>query len=401
VHLTASAAAEAQCRNLRFTNEAQKPKMRFMFIWQASQWPEFQVDLAALQAPLASARYAQGRAVGLAGHLHLMDLGALQLQGWADEAIATAQIEGEVLQLNSVRASAARRLGLAETRTAERDARTEATLDVLQAAIAQSQQPLSHAILHGWHAALFPTGRSGIHKIRTGAYRNHADPMQIVTPRLGKPDVVHFQAPDSADVHGHMTQLIDWFNRSLGQTDGLVRAAIAHLWFEAIHPFEDGNGRLGRALSEMALAQDLKTDQRLWSLSQQIWQDRAGYYAELQAATGQANMDVTPWVAWFVGCVHQAANTVWEQMQSAVHKTRFWTALREQHPALTPTQTKAINKLYDAGPAGFAGGMSTAKYVNLCGVSRATAYRELTALCEMGVLVQTGVGRGTRYRMRE
>ena len=378
--------------------EAQISKIRIMYLWQSPYWPEFQVDLAALQPALAAARYAQGRSMGLASHLQLMDLGALELQGWTDEAIATAQIEGEILQVNSVRASAARRLGMADAKALDRDARTEATLDVLQAAIEQSQQPLSHDTLYGWQAALFPTGRSGIQKIRTGAYRDHAEPMQIVTPRMGRPDIVHYQAPDSADVHAQMTRLIDWFNSSLGQTDGLVRAALAHLWIEAIHPFEDGNGRVGRALVEMALAQDLKTDKRLWSLSQQMWLDRAGYYAQLQAATGQAHMDVTPWVQWFVGCVHKAAEATWEYMQAAMRKTRFWAELREQHPQLTPTQTKVINKLYDVGPDGFANGISTEKYVNLCRVSRATAYRELTALCEMGVLVQTGVGRGTQYR---
>ena len=374
--------------------------MRFMYLWQSTQWPEFQVDLAVLQPALAAARYAQGRAMGLASHLQLMDLGELQLQGWAEEAIATAQIEGEILQVNSVRASAARRLGLQDAKALERDARTEATLDVLQAAIQQSHQTLTHETLHSWQAALFPTGRSGIQKIRTGAYRDHAEPMQIVTPRLGKPDIVHYQAPDSADVQAQMTRLVDWFNGSLHQTDGLVRAALAHLWLEAIHPFEDGNGRVGRALVEMALAQDLKTDKRLWSLSQQMWLDRSGYYAQLQAATGQASMDVTPWVQWFAGCVHKAADATWENMQAAMRKTRFWEALREQHPQLTPTQTKAINKLYDVGPDGFVNGISTEKYVNLCRVSRATAYRELRALCEMGVLVQTGAGRGTRYKLK-
>ena len=374
--------------------------MRFMYLWQSTQWPEFQVDLALLQPVLAAARYAQGRAMGLASHLQLMDLGELQLQAWAEEAIATAQIEGEILQVNSVRASAARRLGLQDAKALERDARTEATLDVLQAAIQQSHQTLTHETLHSWQAALFPTGRSGIRKILTGAYRDHAEPMQIVTPRLGKPDIVHYQAPDSADVQAQMTRLVDWFNGSLHQTDGLVRAALAHLWLEAIHPFEDGNGRVGRALVEMALAQDLKTDKRLWSLSQQMWLDRSGYYAQLQAATGQASMDVTPWVQWFAGCVHKAADATWENMQAAMRKTRFWEALREQHPQLTPTQTKAINKLYDVGPDGFANGISTEKYVNLCRVSRATAYRELRALCEMGVLVQTGAGRGTRYKLK-
>jgi Fic family protein len=225
--------------------------------------------------------------------------------------------------------------------------------------------------------------------------------MQIVTPRLGKPDIVHYQAPDSADVQAQMTRLIDWFNNNQNESDGLVRAALAHLWLEAIHPFEDGNGRVGRALVEMALAQDLKTDKRLWSLSQQMWLDRAGYYAQLQAATGQGNMDVTPWVQWFVGCVHKAADATWDHMQTALRKTRFWAELREQHPQLTPTQTKAINKLYDVGPDGFVNGISTEKYVNLCRVSRATAYRELSALCEMGVLVQTGSGRGTRYKLQD
>ncbi len=372
-----------------------------MYLWQSPLWPEFQVDLAALQPTLAAARYAQGRAMGLASHLQLMDFGDLQLQGWADEAMATAQIEGEILHVNSVRASAARRLGLANAKAMERDERTEATLDVLQAAIEQSHQPLSHNTLHDWQAALFPTGRSGIQKIRTGAYRDHAEPMQIVTPRMGKPDIVHYQAPLSADVQAQMTRLVDWFNGSLHQTDGLVRAALAHLWLEAIHPFEDGNGRVGRALVEMALAQDLKTDKRLWSLSQQMWLDRSSYYAQLQTATGQANMDVTPWVQWFVGCVHKAADATWENMQVAIRKTRFWAELREQHPQLTPTQVKAINKLHDVGPDGFVNGISTGKYVNLCRVSRATAYRELTALSEMGVLVQAGVGRGTRYKLKD
>ncbi|MEY4303603.1 MAG: hypothetical protein RJB06_2010 [Pseudomonadota bacterium] len=370
-----------------------------MYLWQSPQWPDFKVDLAALQPTLAAARFAQGRTMGLATHLQLADLGELQLQGWSDEALATAQIEGEMLQVNSVRASAARRLGLTYGKKIKRDARAEATLNVLQAALQNSPAPLSHDMLFDWQAALFPTGRSGMQKIRTGAYRNHEEPMQIVTPRMGHPDIVHYQAPNSSKVGQEMNAFIQWFNSSQQKQDGLVRAAIAHLWFETIHPFEDGNGRIGRALVEMALAQDLKTDQRLWSLSHQIWQQRKGYYDQLQAATGSSSMDVTTWVQWFVVCIHKAADSSWEQMQAAMRKTRFWLEVREQHPSLTPTQSKAINKLYDAEPEGFSGGMSTEKYVNLCEVSRATAYRELTGLCEMGLLVLTGTGRGTRYQL--
>ena len=370
-----------------------------MYLWQSSKWPHFKVDLAALQPAIAATRFSQGRAMGLATHLQLPDLVALQLQGWSDEALATAQIEGEILQLNSVRASAARRLGLADGKKNKRDARAEATLNLLQGALQNSHRALSHQTLFDWQAALFPTGRSGTQKILTGAYRTHTEPMQIVTPRMGKPDLVHYQAPASEDVKRHMGLFIQWFNSSLGKQDGLVRAALAHLWFETIHPFEDGNGRIGRALVEMALAQDLKTEQRLWSLSQQIWHERSAYYEQLQSATSSANMDVTPWVQWFVACIHKAADSSWEQMQSAMRKTRFWADLREFHLSLTPSQSKAINKLYDAGPDGFSGGLSTEKYVNLCGVSRATAYRELTALCEAGLLVQTGSGRGTRYQL--
>jgi Fic family protein len=355
--------------------------------------------MAAVAPALSAARFAQGRAMGMASQLHLMELGELQLHGWAEEALATAQIEGETLQVQSVRASAARRLGL-DAGPALRDARTEATLDVLQAALLHGPRTLTHETLWAWQAALFPSGYSGVKAIVTGAYRRHAEPMQIVTPRLGKPDIVHYQAPDSNLVTAEMTQLLAWFNASLGVTDGLVRAALAHVWLEAIHPFEDGNGRVGRALAELALAQDLQTQQRLWSISKQLWQDRTGYYAQLQAVTGQDNLDVTPWVTWFVNCVRAAADSTWQHMQVAVQKTRFWTALRERAPELSATQAKAVDKLYDAGPGGFDGGISTAKYSHLCRVSRATAYRELSKLCEMGILSKSGVGRGTRYALR-
>ena len=371
-----------------------------MYIWQSSKWPQWKVDLGAVQGALSRARYAQGRAMGMATHIQLMDYGELQLKGWSEEAMATAQIEGEILQLNSVRASAARRLGLTGGKLVERDERTEATMNLLESVMVDSQQTLTHDHFFAWHAALFPTGRSGLQRIKTGAYRDHVEPMQIVTPRLGKPDVVHYQAPDSVDVPAHMDQLIVWFNQSSVGTDGLVRAALAHLWFEAIHPFEDGNGRLGRALVEIALAQDLHTKHRLWSLSQQIWLDRSACYTELENATGQAQMDVTTWVQWFVGCIEKAAAAAYLSMQTAVKKTHFWSLVREHFPNLNASQSKAINKLYDVGPEGFKAGMSTQKYVHLCSVSRTTAYRELTAMRDMGLLDQVGEGRATGYKLR-
>jgi len=375
--------------------------MRFMWIWQTKQWPRYEVDAQALQPALAAARLAQGRMLGVASNLQLIDLGELQLDEWTQEAIATAQIEGETLQVNSVRASAARRLGLTPASRQPRDERTEATLDIVEAALARWNAPLSEETLFDWHAALFPNGRSGITRIVTGGYRVHEDPMQIVTPRLGKPDTVHYEAPPSRDVPAHMKALLEWFEAGREQPaiDGIVRSAIAHLWFETIHPFEDGNGRIGRALSDLALAQDLRSHQRLFSMSQQLWLDRPGYYNQLQAASAQGDMDVTAWVRWFAGCVEKACLSTVAHIQAAGAKTGFWAALDAAHPELTPSQRKVLNKLYDAGSGGFLGGMSTEKYVAIAGVSRATAYRELTELVASGLLERTGQGKATRYAL--
>jgi Fic family protein len=378
-----------------------------MYLWQSPDWPHFTSNAALLAPALAQARLAQGRAMGMAVHLGLIQKTELELIGWAEEALATAEIEGEPLQVNSVRASAARRLGLEGAKLLDRDARTEATLDVLEAAVLAPNEPLSHEVLHSWHAALFPTGRSGLQRITTGAYRCHVEPMQIVTPQLGRNDIVHYEAPPSSSIAQQMQGLIDWFNTTSPSaanaanqsSDGLVRAALVHVWFEAIHPYEDGNGRIGRALAERAIAQDLGSAKRLWSLSKQILLQRKVYYEQLQAMTGQANLDATPWILWFVGCVMKAAQDCADQMLAASQKTRYWQEVRERFPAISVSQTKAVNKLYDAGPQGFVGGLSTEKYVRLCGVSRATAYRELTQLSEWGVLHKTGVGRATRYEL--
>lgn len=380
-------------------------RMRFMWIWQAPKWPAFQVDTKALQPVLARARLAQGRLLGVIGSLQLADVQFLQLDEIAREAVATAQIEGETLQINSVRASAARRLGLGAGTTSSlkhREPRVEATLDVVEAALRDWPLPLSAKRMFAWHAALFPTGYSGVQQIVTGGWRRHEDPMQIVTPRLGKPDIVHYRAPDSHEVADQMKALIAWFNDTeiKAGMDGIVRAAIAHLWFEAIHPFEDGNGRIGRALAELALAQDLQSDQRLFSLSRPIWKDRAGYYRELQMATETTSLEVTHWAQWFAGCVETACLDAVAHVQAAADKHGFWARLSQQFPQLSPSQKKVLNKLYDAGPGGYAGGMSTEKYTSIAQVSRATAYRELTALTDLGLLVRLGHGRGTRYALQ-
>ncbi|MGE4240769.1 MAG: Fic family protein [Ramlibacter sp.] len=372
-----------------------------MYLWQAPRWPAMRWDALATTSAIAGARIAEGRMLGLASTLGVADMASLQLAGWTQEALATAAIEGENLQLHSVRASAARRLGLADHAVSASDPRAEATLEVLEAAITQWQRPITQDDLFAWHAALFPTGRSGATRIVVGGWRTHAEPMQIVTPHWRKPDVVHYEAPPSAHVPQHMTALLEWFNvhSRRPEIDGLVRAAIAHLWFEAIHPFEDGNGRIGRALAELALAQDMRSDRRLFSLSAQLAQDRAGYYAQLQAVTGQGGLDVTSWVQWFLGRIESAFDASLQSMQKALSQSVYWNDVNARHATLTASQRKALGRLLEAEPAGFAGGMSTEKYVNLTGASRATAYRELTHLSELGLLIRSGQGRGTRYRL--
>lgn len=373
---------------------------------------------------------AQGRMLGMASQLQLVDLADLSISGITFEAMATAQIEGEVLHPQSVRQSAARRLGLAIAAKAPLSGarpprknfkvdnaaplREEATLDLLQAAVSQYGQALSESQLLGWHASLFPTGYGGSGRIAAGSYRTHAEPVQIVTPQPGlKPgarDIVHYEAPPSRDVAAQMLQLIGWFNSSQGKIDGLARAAVAHLWLEAVHPFEDGNGRIGRALSDLALAQDAQTGQHLFSLSHQLLAHRSDYYDQLQAATSKGSLDVTPWVQWFVQRVQAACAHSVQQMQGAVAKTRFWQQVRSLHPTISAGQQKVLARLFEAeaGKAGvdgqvdgfiggFAGDLSTEKYVAITGLSRATAYRELTLLVSMGLLLKSGQGRATRY----
>jgi Fic family protein len=387
-----------------------------MWIWQAKQWPNFQCDAQALQPAIASARTAQGRMLGMASHLQLVELSDLHISGLSAEAIATAQIEGEVLHPQSVRASAARRLGLVQAVPAKTPnakparknfkvdhrapPREEATLDVLQAAVSQWQQPLTEAQIFSWHAMLFPTGHSGMARIPVGAYRTHAEPMQIVTPQIGKEDIVHYEAPPSADVSAHMHKLIAWFNQNQGQIDGLARAAVAHLWLEAIHPFEDGNGRIGRALSDLALAQDAHSSQRLFSLSHQLLERRSEYYEQLQAATGKGSLNVTAWVQWFAQRMQVACEHSVQLMQTALSKTRYWAQVQAGYQHITASQRKVLGKLFDALPGGFDGGLSTEKYVAITGLSRATAYRELTQLLAAGLLVKTGQGKATRYALQ-
>lgn len=361
------------------------------YIWQQPDWPRFVVDMANIALDLELVRQEQGR---LMGHVQAIGLDtAQQLEGevWQQETLATAAIEGEKLDLASVRLSVHWRLGLAERPEVSRD--IEGLVEVLQDATRGHAQVLNADRLCRWHAALFPHGVSGITRIAVGRYRDHEDQMQIISGVIGK-EVVHYTAPRSADVPREMKVFLTWFKTSKTTVHPIVRAALAHLWFETIHPFEDGNGRIGRAVMDLALAQDMGQSQRWYSLSAQLFKDRKAYYDALQLAQ-HGSMDQTAWVRWFVQTLTASCLRTQAIIDDASVKAQF-----RQLPAYlraNERQRKVLNSLLLAGNGGFLGGMTADKYAKITGISKATATRDLTDMLEQKLLRVEGVGKGTRY----
>lgn len=355
-------------------------------------------DAEALLPDIEQARLLQGRLLGLAETIGLPGLKEVARDLWVQEAMATAAIEGEKLDLESVRSSVYRRLGLADEATHDRYA--DGLVEVMQDAVDGYRNALDTDRLCRWHSALFPGGTSGLRRIAVGRYRDHPDPMQIVSGRPGR-ETVHYTAPPSLQVPAEMDRFLAWFEASR-PTDavqppashGMTRAAMAHLWFESIHPFEDGNGRLGRAIVDLALAQDLGSPARLFSLSRQLLESRSAYYDALNRAQC-GGLDVTPWVRWFVQAF--AASCIKSQavVKQVMDKAAFW--LRAAHLPTNERQRKVLKRLLDAGDGGFLGGLTADKYSKLTGTSKATATRDLAGLLQHGLLTVQGVGKATRY----
>ncbi len=361
-------------------------------LWQHHGWPHMHYDVAWVAAELASARRIQGVVEGKLAVLGFDQRTALVGEAWSQDAVATAAIEGERLDLLAVRSSVARRLGVVTEEWQNTPRHIDGLLDIMDDAVNKAAEPLTDDRLQRWQAALFPTGFSGMARIRVGAYREHAEPMQIVSGRIGR-EQVHFEAPPSAQVPLEMQRLLSWFNSNAEQ-DSLVQAAIAHLWFETIHPFEDGNGRVGRAIIDLILARDSGEGGRLMRMSQRLLEVRDGYYDELQRAQ-HGSPDITAWVVWFIAQVRAACEAASNVIDQSLEKARYWQA--HQDKTLSSRQRKVLNVLLDAGPDGFVGGMSTKKYESITGASRATSSRDLIELEAMGMLQRSGDGRSTRY----
>lgn len=365
------------------------------YIWQHAGWPSIRYDPVEVGRVLARARRAQGVVEGKLAALGFEQKLALEAEAWSQEAVATAAIEGEQLDLLAVRSSVARRLGVGSQDGPTAPRNVEGLLDIMDDAVTRSADDMTHERLHAWQAALFPTGYSGMTKIRVGAYRAHAEPMQIVSGRAGR-EKVHYEAPSSASVPEEMHRLLQWFNAAT-EPDTLIRSALTHLWFETIHPFEDGNGRVGRVWVDLALARDSREASRLIRTSQRLLERRSDYYAQLERAQ-HGGLDVTAWVTWFVAQVEVACAEASTVIDDTLAKGKFWIAHRDK--TLNDRQRKVLNVLLDAGPGGFEGGMSTKKYQSIADTSRATASRELIELEALGLLQQTGTGRSTRYHVK-
>ena len=380
------------------------------YIWQRPGWPAFAFDAEAIANDLNLAHLQQGRLMGLLDAIGLSDSREIERELWVQEAMATAAIEGEKLDLTSVRSSVAHRLGLVDAPTHDRH--VDGLVDVMQDAANAYQSVLDDDRLCRWQSALFPGGTSGLRRIAVGRYREHTDPMQIVSGRQGH-EVVHYTAPASDQVAGEMAKFLAWFDAtrpgnpidsaalpkaSVAPINGLARAALAHLWFETIHPFEDGNGRLGRAIIDMALAQELGAPAWMLGMSRQLLTVRSAYYDTLSQAQ-RGTLDVTPWVQWFVQTFTQSCVQSQAVVMQALDKARF--RLRASSLALNARQNKVLNRLLVAGSpelgGGFLGGMTAEKYSKITGASKSTATRDLVDLLSKGLLKVEGVGKATRY----
>lgn len=363
------------------------------YVWQHSNWPDFSWDNQALVSLLTKCRQRQSFLLGAVSMLGF-DF-KLQAQGviLEKEVLETSAIEGEKLDPESVRSSVAHHLGLSVTGLRPFDQKTDGIVEVLLDATKHYNKTLSEDRLKGWHAALFPDGYSGFHRIVVGDWRN--EKMEIISGPEGR-QKVHYEALPPEDVDKEMKKFLTWLNNfDVASDDGLTRAALIHFWFISIHPFDDGNGRIARALTDMALAQDENTPIRFYSLSNQIMKERNDYYKVLEKCQ-YASGDITEWQEWFLGCFERAVSSSQELINRILVKARFWQEFAGTE--LNSRQKKVLNRLLDAGKGNFEGNLAAKNYRSLAKTTTASTSRDLEDLLKKRVLrLLTGGGRSTRY----
>jgi len=363
-----------------------------VYIWQRADWPRFRHDPARLTGPLAAARHAQGRLLGRMGALGFDLRSEATLSTLTENVVKTSEIEGEFLAPDRVRSSIAGRLGLDAGGLPASDRNIDGVVDMTFDATRNYAAPLTEERLFSWHAALFPTGRSGMRRIRVGMWRDDADgPREVVSGPLGRQHV-HYAAPPAERLADESAAFLDWFEGAQIM-DPVLAAGMAHLWFVSLHPFDDGNGRIARAIADMALARSDDSPERCYSMSARIQVERKAYYDKLETAQ-RSTLDITSWQVWFLECLARAIENAGTTLAAVLHKARFW----EVHTAETfnPRQAKTLNRLLD----GFEGKLTSSKWAQMNGCSQDTAIRDIRDLIDRGILVRGPAGgRSTSYEM--
>lgn len=362
------------------------------YIYEKPGWPSFTWDDTAIAGTLAQVRYQQGRLLGKLEGLGFRFREEASVGTLALDVIKSSEIEGERLPLDQVRSSIAMKLGLKMAGMVKADRHVEGVVEMMLNATQQCQQPLTKQRLFGWHAALFPTGFSGMYKINAGKWRRpDDDPMQVVSGAMGK-EYVHFEAPGGATLEKEMKEFLKWFNGASAM-DPVLKAGVAHLWFVTLHPFDDGNGRIARAIADMQLSRADGSSQRFYSMSAQILKERTTYYNVLEK-TQKGDLDITLWMKWFVDCLGRAIQASGHNLESVLNKSRFWEKHRQS--VLNERQHKMLNKLMD----GFEGKLTTSKWAKMTKSSTDTALRDIQDLLKKKILEkEEGGGRSTSYKV--
>ena len=378
--------------------------MRRLYIHEQPDWPRLHWRREALVDVLADVRHRQGRLLGRMENLGFDLRREAVLGTLVEDVVKSSDIEGEKLDTAAVRSSIARRLGMDAGGITPADRDVEGVVELMLDATGRYDQPLTAERLFDWHASLFPTGRSGMRRIAVGRWRDErADPMQVVSGPIGR-ERVHFEAPAAARIDAEMRAFLHWFGTPAerdallryevpAQGDPVLHAGLAHLWFVTVHPFEDGNGRIARAVADMALARSEESSQRFYSMSSQIRTERAGYYDVLER-TQRGTTDVTDWMAWFLACLGRSIDAAGTALAAVLAKARFWE--RAGGLALNERQRRVLNRVLD----GFEGKLTTSKWAKLAGCSQDTALRDILFLVGHGLLARSpGGGRNTSYRL--
>lgn len=357
------------------------------YIHQIKNWTQFQWNEGAFIGLLSEVRHLQGKLMGKAELLGFELKDEANLETLTQDVVQSSEIEGEILNPEQVRSSIATRLGLKDSGLQHSDRHIEGVVEMMLNATQNNDKTLNKERLFAWHAALFPTGRSGMYKIEVAQWRS--GDMQVVSGAMGK-EKVHYEAPKAELLEKEMKQFISWFNKD-SNLDPILKAAIAHLWFVTVHPFDDGNGRIARAITDMQLSKADGVNQRFYSMSAQIMNERKSYYKVLER-TQKGDLDITEWIVWFLGCLKNAIRSSNTVIDKVVKKHQFWI----QHAGLISNerQLKILNKLM----FNFEGNLTTSKWAKMTGTSQDTALRDITDLVNKGILLKASSGgRSTHY----